>query len=382
MFGRAASTISSSRVGTLVAALRRRAGGRGRVVALVPALILVFVLPAGPAVAAPMLKVWFLQGEQMVPVERPGSTATDAVTALLAGPTAAEKSRGFRTYVPAGTKLNGVAVVNGLARVDLSLDFALGDDAQSLDARLAQLVHTVSGVDGATSVQLLVNGGTVYGMFPGIVTSRPITLAYLETPNVPASHPASPAPSAPVAGLLAAQRRLAALGFLLGSNVDGQNGPQTQTAVLAFQKWEGLGRDGVLGPKTLAALASARRPVPITKGPPGKRAEVLLDRQVALAIDNNAVVRVIPVSTGKPSTPTPPGDFKVYAKIAKWWSTPFREWLLWAVPFNGGVAFHEFSEVPTYPASHGCVRQLVTTAQWMYDFSVVGMPVKVMTTSQ
>ena len=185
-----------------------------------------------------------------------------------------------------------------------------------------------------------------------------------------------------MAGLLAAQRRLAALGFLLGSNVDGQNGPQTQTAVLAFQKWEGLGRDGVLGPKTLAALASARRPVPITKGPPGKRAEVLLDRQVALAIDNNAVVRVIPVSTGKPSTPTPPGDFKVYAKIAKWWSTPFREWLLWAVPFNAGIAFHEFPEVPPYPASHGCARELQTTAKWLYDFSVVGMPVKVLATSQ
>ena len=142
--------------------------------------------------------------------------------------------------------------------------------------------------------------------------------------------------------------------------------------MLAFQKWEGLSRDGTLGPQTLKALATAQHPDPITQGPPGKRAEVLLDRQVALAIDDNKVVRVIPVSTGKPSTPTPPGDFTVYAKIARWWSTPFREWLLWAVPFNGGVAFHEFPEVPAYAASHGCVRQLETTAKWMYDFSVVG----------
>jgi hypothetical protein len=342
---------------------------------------LVSWLPAGAA-AAPVVKVWFVEGEQMVSVDRPGSTAADAVTALLAGPTAAEQSAGLRTYVPTGTTLNGVTVVNGLARVDVSLKFALGKDAQSLDARLAQLVHTVSGLEGATSVQLLVNGGTVYGMFPGIVTSRPITLKYLETPNVPASHPTPAAPAAPVAGLLAAQQKLAALGFLLPSDVDGQNGPQTQTAVLAFQKWAGLTRDGVLGSQTLGALASAKHPAPITQGPPGKRAEVLLDRQVALAIDDNKVVRVIPVSTGKPSTPTPPGDFKVYEKIAKWWSTPFREWLLWAVPFNGGVAFHEFPEVPPYPASHGCVRQMQTTAQWMYDFSVVGMPVKVLTTSR
>ena len=49
---------------------------------------------------------------------------------------------------------------------------------------------------------------------------------------------------------------------------------------------------------------------------------------------------------GSSATPTPPGDYKAYAKIAKWWSVPFREWLLWAVPFNGGIAFHELAEVP------------------------------------
>src|SRR5262249_25996734 len=207
---------------------------------------------AGPARArgggggAP-LQVWSPQGEQMAPVDRPGSPAADAVTALLAGPTPAERKQGFRTYVPAGTKLNDVTVENGLARVDLSLKFALGDDAPSLSARLAQLVHTVTGVVGATRVQLLVNGGTVYGMFPGIVTSRPLTLDYLETPNVPAAKPAPVTPAAPVAGLLAEQRKLAALGYLLPSGVDGKNGPATQTAVLAFQKWEGLDRDGVIG---------------------------------------------------------------------------------------------------------------------------------------
>ena len=345
-------------------------------------LVLVFAVPSGSSAAGSTLKVWFVQGEQMVSVDRPGATAADAVTALLAGPTAAERSQGIRTYVPAGTRLNGVTIANGVARVDLSLPFALGSDAQSLDARLAQLVHTVSGVQGAKSVQLLIEGGTVYGMFPGIVTSLPITLKYLETPDVPAT-PSAPAPTAaPVAKLLQAQRKLATLGFLLPADADGQNGPQTQTAVLAFQKWDGLTRDGALGPKTLAALATAKQPTPITKGPPGKRVEILLDRQVALAIDNNKVVRVIPVSTGKPSTPTPPGDFKVYAKFPKWWSTPFREWLLWAVPFNAGIAMHEFSDVPVYAASHGCARELATTAKWMFDFSVVGMPVKVLTSSQ
>ena len=108
---------------------------------------------------------------------------------------------------------------------------------------------------------------------------------------------------------------------------------------------------------------------------------MLLDRQVALAIENDKVVRVLHVSTGAPSTPTPPGTYRVYDRIPKWWSVPFREWLLWAVPFNGGIAFHELAEVPAYPASHGCVRDVYVNSKWMFDFSRVGMPVKVLTKS-
>jgi lipoprotein-anchoring transpeptidase ErfK/SrfK len=337
--------------------------------------------PADASAAAATVKVWFLQGEQLVPVTRTGSTPQVAVQALLKGPTPAEYKLGFRTYIPAATTLRSVSVAGGMVTIDLSLPFALGDNGPNLDARLSELVHTATGFDGITRVQLLVNGGTVYGMFPGIVTALPISIQQLETPSVPAWRAVSAPPGPAVTGLLAAQRRLVSLGFLLPGDANGQDGPQTQTAVLAFQKWEGLTRDGVLGQQTMASLQTATRPRPITRGGSGKRAEVLLDRQVVLAINNNQVVRVIPVSTGKPSTPTPTGNFKVYAKFAKWWSTPFQEWLLWAVPFNGGVAFHYFPDVPPYAASHGCVRQMATTAKWLYDFSYVGMPVKVIATS-
>ncbi len=300
---------------------------------------------APSSTSATTVKVWFLVGEQLAPVTRSGSTPEDAIRALFKGPTAAEYKLGYRTYVPSRTTLRGVTVRNGQATVDVSLNFALGD-AQSLDARLTQLVRTASGLDGINQVQLVVNGGIAYGMFPGFVTSLPITVQSLQTPAVPVWKIPVAASGPTVPGLLAAQRRLVSLGYLLPGDADGLDGPETQTAVLAFQKWEGLARDGVLGPQTLARLQTATRPTPITRGGPGKRTEVLLDRQVVLAIDNNRVVRVIPVSTGKPSTPTPAGNFKVYAKYAKWWSTPFQEWLLWAVPFNGGVAFHYFPDVP------------------------------------
>ncbi len=326
--------------------------------------------------------MWFLQGEQMTSVSRPGSTARDAVQQLLRGPTKAETKAGVETYVPRGTKVRSVTVADGLATVDLSLPFALGGDGASLLARLSQVVHTATGPEGAKRVRLLVEGGIPLGMFPGVsLAGRAITVDYLEKPNVPVPKPPAEKPAPVDDTVRSAQQRLAQLGYLLSKEVDGTDGPSTQSAVLAFQKWEGLQRDGQIGPQTLKALRTAKRPTPRTRGGAGKRAEVSLDRQVALAIRNDKVVHVLHVSTGAPSTPTPPGKFKVYDKIPKWWSVPFREWLLWAVPFNGGIAFHELAEVPAYPASHGCVREVWVNSKWMFDFARVGMTVEVLTRS-
>jgi len=177
------------------------------------------------------------------------------------------------------------------------------------------------------------------------------------------------------------QSRLIELGYLLKGDDDGRAGPTTSEGILAFQKYERLTRTGVLNGATREALVSATRPVALTHGGAGKRAEILLDKQVALLISNDQVVRAIAVSTGKPSTPTPPGSYRVYAKIPRWWSTPFREWLPWALPFVGGIAFHELADVPVYPASHGCVRQSFAVARWTYGFAYVGMPVRVLARS-
>jgi lipoprotein-anchoring transpeptidase ErfK/SrfK len=242
-------------------------------------------------------------------------------------------------------------------------------------------VRTLTGPQGATRVQLLVAGASSNGLFPGIDTSEPVTFQTLQTPDHPVPGPRREKLPPPDPKVRAAQKKLVALGYLLAGDEDGRFGPVTQEGVLAFQKWEGLSRTGVLDGATTTRLTTALHPTTLRKGGAGRRAEILLDRQVALLIENDRVVRTIAVSTGKPSTPTPPGDYRVYAKIPRWWSTPFREWLPWALPFVGGIAFHEFLVVPAYPASHGCVRQAVAVARWTYDFSAVGMPVKVLASS-
>jgi Sporulation and spore germination/L,D-transpeptidase catalytic domain/Putative peptidoglycan binding domain len=342
------------------------------------ALVIVFGASAAPSAH---LSVYFVQGEQLAPVTRNGTGLLDAVRQLVAGPTRAETARGFRTYVPAGTRVRSVRIANGVAVVDLNERFAAGSDAGSLLARLSQLVRTATGVRGVTKVQLLMDGQLVTARFPGVSTSRPITYRYLRTPNVPVPVPPQEKLGPPDPAVRLVQQRLIELGYLVSGDDDGRFGPATQNAILAFQKWERLGRTGLLDAVTKARLESAAHPLPRTRGAAGKRAEILLDRQVALLISNNQVVRTIAVSSGKPSTPTPPGDYKVYAKITRWWSTPFREWLPWALPFVGGIAFHEFQVVPVYPASHGCVRQASSVAHWTYDFATVGMPVKVIAKS-
>jgi lipoprotein-anchoring transpeptidase ErfK/SrfK len=277
--------------------------------------------------------------------------------------------------------VRSVAVSGDVATVDLGESFLKGTATDTTLARLDQVVSTVTAVPGVRAVRLLIKGGTPLGLFPGVDATVPLTRAALATPNAPSTTPSS-GPTGPVSqATLALQQQLAGLGYLDESGVDGLDGPATETAVLAFQKWQRLPRTGDADTRTLAALAAAERPAPITKGPAGGRLEVLVDRQVMLVIEDNAVVRAIAVSTGKPSTPTILGTFSIYAKIPRWWSVPFRDWLLWALPFSGGFAVHQYPSVPTEPASHGCVRVTQYDEKWVYDFVSVGTPVTVLARS-
>jgi lipoprotein-anchoring transpeptidase ErfK/SrfK len=192
---------------------------------------------------------------------------------------------------------------------------------------------------------------------------------------VPSTGAAAPAMSTRVL-----QERLAILGYLPVTGVDGRFGPQTRNAVIAFQKWEGLARDGVPGPRTHAALAVASAPTPRTRGP-GTRVEVLLDRQLALVVRSGRVLRALHVSTGAKGYRTPTATFEILRKSRWSWSNEYRAWLPFAAYFVRGVALHASARVPVRPASHGCVRVPTSDAKWLYRTVRVGDRVTVLARS-
>jgi peptidoglycan hydrolase-like protein with peptidoglycan-binding domain len=343
----------------------------GRRASCVHLVVLVAVLAAASAAHAQhTVRVHFLQGEQTVVVERPGSTPADALGALLAGPTPEEQGRRIVSELPAGLPLLGLEVTSGVATVDFGRAFGAGDPA-SVSARSAQVVLTLTGFPGVREVRLFVEGAELAVLTRADVLAPP--------PPRPAAAPALPRMAGSMT-VLQVQRRLVGLGYLPTGAATDRFDQRTRTAVIAFQKWERLVRDGIPGPVTQAALLVAKRPKPRTVGP-GTRVEVLLDRQVALVIRRGRVLRTVHVSTGKRGYATPVGRYQVTHKSRRSWSVPYRVWLPWATYFVRGIAFHQSQNVPVRPVSHGCVRVTAGDARWLYALTPVGTKVRVIARS-
>jgi lipoprotein-anchoring transpeptidase ErfK/SrfK len=152
---------------------------------------------------------------------------------------------------------------------------------------------------------------------------------------------------------------------------------RTEAAVIAFQKWTGLARDGIPSPITQRELEFAKRPTPRTKRR-GARVEILLGRQLLLFIRRGRVQRALHVSTGRRGFRTPTGEYSVLRKRRRSWSIPYEVRLPWASYFVGGLAIHQSATVPVLPASHGCVRVTRYDVRWLFRRTPVGTPVTVL----
>jgi N-acetylmuramoyl-L-alanine amidase len=173
----------------------------------------------------------------------------------------------------------------------------------------------------------------------------------------------------------AVEERLAALKYWL-PNVDDVYDDDTYQAVMAFQKVHNLDRTGVVTPSVWSAMERATDPAPLVSNGAGNRVEVDLRRQVLFLYEVGDLSKIFAVSSGKPSTPTPTGDYRIYSQTSGW-ETSYLGRLYNSQYFVGGYAIHGSLSVPNHPASAGCVRLTMSAADWFPDHVRIGTPVHV-----
>jgi len=126
---------------------------------------------------------WVEAGENALGVERSipytQAVATAAMNALLEGPTPQEQATwpAIGTAIPAGTKLLGLSVADGVAKVDLSEEFESGGGTFGVTARLAQVVYTLTQFPTVQAVEFYIEGVRVE-MFSseGLILEGPQTI--------------------------------------------------------------------------------------------------------------------------------------------------------------------------------------------------------------
>ena len=167
------------------------------------------------------------------------------------------------------------------------------------------------------------------------------------------------------------ERRLRALRYHL-TRVDTGFDFRTADAVIAFRKVQGMDRNSRVNSALWRALATPKRLHPRGSGH-GFHIEINQTKQVVFTVRDGAVTGIIPTSTGKPSTPTYDGAFRVARKLAGY----SEHGLYYPSYFDGNRAIHGWPDVPTYAASHGCSRVPMWTARWIYGMAPIGTRVLV-----
>lgn len=167
------------------------------------------------------------------------------------------------------------------------------------------------------------------------------------------------------------QTKLKALGYVIGQK--GVYDARTARAVLAFRKVTGMARTQNATEDVFRKLAKGAGHYPVRFPKQGKHVEADLSLQVLALIRGSKVERIYPISSGKPSTPTVLGTFRVYSK------TPGTnaKGMVYTSYFHGGYGIHGYAEVPTFAASHGCLRTPVPDAISIFNWISYGDPVDV-----
>jgi peptidoglycan hydrolase-like protein with peptidoglycan-binding domain len=174
----------------------------------------------------------------------------------------------------------------------------------------------------------------------------------------------------PVVWLL--QRKLAALHYAVP--LSGVYEAGTANAVVAFRKMTSLTPLESVDAGVFRRLERGQGAFRVRYPHDGKHVEANLSKQVLAEIEPGGKVRLLyTTSSGKPSTPTVLGRYRVYLK------TPGvnSEGMVDSNYFIRGYAIHGYAEVPTYAASHGCLRVPIEDASSIYSWVQLGTIVDV-----
>ncbi len=143
-----------------------------------------------------LYQVWLVRGESLFVTwrarEGTARVGTAAMEDLLAGPTPLEARAAVTTVIPAGTRLLGLTVSEGVATVDLSSEFESGGGSASMSARLAQVACTLDQFPTVKGISFELDGQPV-DVFSGegIVLDHPVRCGDYEElfPVILVEHP-------------------------------------------------------------------------------------------------------------------------------------------------------------------------------------------------
>lgn len=181
------------------------------------------------------------------------------------------------------------------------------------------------------------------------------------------------------------QRTLTAWHYYPGQ-VDGKFGSATLEAVWAFQEVQGVATSGEVDAATARAMASPREPAKLVPAGGGTRVEISLGRRVLVLYLVGQVALISHVSTGGGYyycsrggcgyARTPVGNFATTAFMPGWVTVPLGQMYNPVFFIATEYAIHGSADVPLEPASHGCVRIPMGTAEFFHDLvPVPGTPV-------
>ena len=138
--------------------------------------------------------------------------------------------------------------------------------------------------------------------------------------------------------------------------------------MLAFRKVNGFSRTTSAGRTVFRRLARGGGGFKLRYPKAGKHAEFDWSRQVLVLARGSRPVLIIHTSSGSSATPTVFGKYHFYRKQPGY----NAKGMYYSSYFVGGYAIHGYSPVPTFPASHGCLRIPIPSAKRVYGWVSLG----------